>query len=332
MTMRHRFPATMLALTSALVCTLAWAEVVLLLPPRGQAPEDRLASLGRETRLAVVEMGHQLVTETDGQTALAQVRDGQADDTEELEGLARGTKAGWVLAPVARSAGAGIRLELTAYHAATARTESVSRDVDPAKLQPQVLEMLRVLLREEGVGTGALPWESSAPVAPTPRAEETTPAEGTKPGTRATSDLQPLLGLTVGFSTAVSRPDDATGSAAALQGGLRAGVRLGSPVEVAVGLRSNMAGPKATGLDVSGRYWVEVTDGFRLAPELAPGVFFQGGGAQETAFSLRFTAVGALDVAPDISVEAHVGDVTWVPSSSGTLVLGGATLAGVARF
>jgi hypothetical protein len=323
----------MLALTSALVCTLAWADVVLLLPPRGQAPEDRLASLGRETRLAVVEMGHQLVTETDGQAAMAQVRDGQADDTEELDKLARDTKAGWVLASVARGAGSGIRLELTAYHAATARTESVTRDIDAARVQPQVLEMLRVLLREEGVGTGALPWESSAPDAPTtPRIEGSTPDEGAKSRTRGTSGLQPLIGLTVGFSTAVSRPDDATGSAAALQGGLRAGVRLDSPFEVAVGLRSNMAGPKATGLDVSGRYWLEVTEGFRLAPELAPGVFFQGGGAQETAFSLRFTAVGALDVAPDISVEAHVGDVTWVPISSGTLVLGGATLAGVARF
>jgi hypothetical protein len=320
----------MVVLTSALACTLAWADVVLVVPPRGQ-PADRLASLARETRLAVVEMGHQLVAEADGQAAMAKVRDGAADDTEELDGLVRDTKAGWVVAPVARGEGAGVRLELTAYHGATGRTESVSRDIDPAKVQPQVLEMLRVLLREEGVGTGALPWESSAPVAPTtPRTEGPTPDKGARTGT--VTDLQPLLGLTVGFSTAVSRPEDATGSAAALQGGLRAGVRLGNSVEVALGLRSNMAGPKATSLDVSGRYWIEVTDGFRLAPELAPGVFFQGGGAQDTSFSLRVTAVGALDVAADISVEAHLGDVTWVPSSSGTLILGGATLAGVARF
>ncbi len=331
MTRRHRFATTVLALTSALASSLAFADVVLLVPPRGQAPEAELASLTKETRLAVAEMGHQLVTETDGQVAMAQVRDGQADDTEELEKLARDTKAGWVLASVARSAGTAIRLELTAYHAATARTESVSRDVDRTKLQSQVLEMLRVLLREEGVGTGALPWESSGPL---PRKTDggSAPDQGPEPETRKASVLQPLMGLTVGVSTAVSRPEGATGSPAALQGGLRAGVRLGSPVEVALGLRSNMVGPKATGLDVSGRYWVEVTDGFRLAPELAPGVFFQGGGAQDTSFSLRITAVGALDVASDISVEAHVGDVTWVPSGSGTLVLGGATLAGVARF
>ncbi len=48
------------------------------------------------------------------------------------------------------------------------RVESVAREVERPKQPAQVQEMLAVLLRPEGIGAGALPWESVNPAAPRP--------------------------------------------------------------------------------------------------------------------------------------------------------------------
>lgn len=335
---RHGKLACTLGLAAGLTTGIAWADHVFLLPAEGQVPGEALsATLAKETRLAIVELGHSLVPDEQVAAALAQIADGRADNADEFALLVQGTNAAWVVAPIIHAAVGTHRLEVTAYQATTGRTESVSRDMDPNVIHRQVVEMAGVLLSEQGVGTGALPWEQGGPPptttpSSTARAESQPAPESVPSPQQDAKGLQPLVGVTLGVGSAISRPEGATGSATAFQGGLRAGVELGVPLEFALGMRGNLTGPKATALDASARYWVELTPGVRLAPELAPGLFFMGGGAQDTSFSLRFTAVGAVDVASQVSLEAHVGDITWVPASGGTVVLGGATLAGVARF
>jgi hypothetical protein len=330
---RHGKLACALGLAAMLTAGVAWADHVFLLPAEGQVPGEALsATLAKETRLAIVELGHSLVPDEQVAAALAQVADGRADDADEFALLAQDTNAAWVVAPIIHAGAGTHRLEVTAYQTKTGRTESVSRDMDPNLIHRQVVEMAGVLLSEQGVGTAALPWEQGGtpPITPSSTAHAEAQPHGSVEAD--SKGLRPLVGVTVGVGSAISRPEGATGSATSIQGGLRAGVEFGVPIELALGLRGNFTGPKATGLDVSARYWVEVAEGFRLAPEVAPGLFFMGGGAQDTSFSLRFTAVGAVEVVSDVSVEAHVGDITWIPASGGTVVLGGATLAGVARF
>ena len=320
--------------------TSAWADLVLLLPAEGRVPGQALTStLAHETRYAIVELGHNLVPDEEVTASVRQVADGRPDDANELGTIARNSGADWVVFPVIYSEMGAFRLEMTAYQSSTGRTEIVSRDIDTNVIHKQVVEMAKVLLSAQGVGTGALPWESAGPPPPMssqptdPATESTTTAPQPKDGAsqEEPGSLRPLVGATLGVATALSRPEGATGSSTSMQAGLRAGAQLASPFEVALDLRSNLAGPKATEVDVSARYWIEA-GGFRLAPELAPGVFFMGGGAQDTSFMLRATVVGAFDITENVAVEGHVGDVTWVPAEGGTVVLGGATAAGVVKF
>lgn len=328
----HLF-ATAAGLVALLASTTAWADLVLLLPAEGRVPGKALTStLAHETRFAIVELGHNLVPDEAVTASVKQVADGRPDNADEFEVIARNTGAEWIVLPVIHSDTGSYRLDMTAYQASSGRTESVTRDIDTDVIHKQVVEMAKILLSEQGVGTQALPWERSGPPAPMPARAGAASQSERGPGQATPDGLQPLAGLTLGLASAISRPESATGSSTSLQAGIRAGLQLDNPIEVALDLRSNLAGPKATLLDVSARYWIEAAEGIRFAPEVAPGLFFMGGGAQDTSFMLRVTAVGAIDVTETVSVEAHVGDVTWVPAEGGTVVLGGGTLAGVARF
>ncbi|HNS99058.1 MAG TPA: hypothetical protein PLJ27_08965 [Polyangiaceae bacterium] len=333
--MRRRWYAATIAVALVLLDVAAWAEVVLMLPPSGQGVQESFAGhLRKDSRLAVVELGHQLVAEEQEVAALRTISDGLADDATEFETLAHHTHANWVVSPVVHLTDGGVRLELTAFLASTGRCETVARELDRDSLQPQVREMLAVLLRQEGVGTGALPWEKSpSALRSSPPGEKRIETEQTASSTQEPSrSFMPLLGATFGGSTTLARPEQAVGSSTAWQGGVRAGIRFGEALELALGLRSNIAGPKATGFDLSARYGFRISEGIRVGPELAPGGFVQGGGAQRTSLSLRFSLVGSLDITPHISIEAQAGDITWVATGEESLFLGGATLAAVARL
>jgi len=326
---------------SMLAASHAWADLVLLIPAEGRVPGKALTStLAHETRYAIVEIDHQLVDDVEVEAAVRQVADGRADNADEFDMMARNTKADWVVFPVIYSDTGEFRLELTAYQASSGRTESVTRDIDTQQIHEQVVEMAEVLLSPDGVGTGALPWERRGPLPPASGggAGTETPKDGTRATTAAPgsgagpSGLAPFAGAQVGVASALSRPDDATGSSTALHGGVRAGLRLDNLLELGLDLRGNIAGPKAVSVDASARYWIDASETVRFAPEVAPGLFFMGGGAQDTSFMLRATAVGAVDVTSHVSVEARVGDFTWIPAEGGTVLLGGATLGGVAHF
>jgi hypothetical protein len=324
-------------LAALFATSTAWADLVLLLPAEGRVPGKALTStLAHETRYAIVEIGHNLVSDEEVEASVRQIADGRPDNADEFEVMARNTGAAWVVVPVIHSDTGAYRLEMTAYQASSGRTESVARDIDTNLIHDQVVEMAKVLISPKGVGTEALPWEGGGPPPPMSTGPDgQTPASNGEPeasGSATSTGLQPLVGVTLGVASAISRPDNATGTSTSVQGGIRAGLQLDNPLEFALDLRGNISGPKATTVDVSARYWIAVSEGIRLAPEIAPGLFIMGGGAQDKSFMMRLTAVGAVDVTSGVSVEAHVGDVTWVPASGGTVVLGGGTLAGVARF
>jgi hypothetical protein len=339
--MRHtRFESAILALGLLLVARPALADLVLLVPARGQVEGQALTStLAQETRLVVVEVGHRLVSVEETNAALSRVVDGTPDNADELASMAEATHADWVVVPVIHNQAASYQLELTAYQVTSRRTESVVRDIDQALVHQQVGEMARVLLRPGGVGTGALPWESSAPPPPipSPTSAPTSPASSaftSSTSAHAPEAVQLKVGAGIGLSSALSRPSGATGSSTTSHAALRAGLRLANPLEVGIDFRTNFADPKATVLDLSARTWFDVAPeyGIRLAPDIAAGIFIMHGGAEDKSFLLRLSAVAAVDVTDHVAIEAQVGDLSWIPASSGTLVLGGATLLGVARF
>jgi hypothetical protein len=314
----------------------ALADVVLLLSARGEAPTPALTStLAHEARTVIIEVGHTLVTEVEMQSALRQVTDGTPDSVDEFSAMAKAANASWVVTPTIRPSAEGYHLELAAYWVPAGRTESVARDVHTPAPHQQVLEMARLLLRPEGIGTDALPWESKAPPPPPPGRDRPVSAFGTAP-TRAAAEERLLdwkAGAGVGISTAVSRPDEAAGGATSVHGALRAAVEL-RRWEIGIDLRNAFTAPKAVSLNASVRAWFDIMPerGFRIAPELAPGLFFMRRGSKDTCFQLRVSLVAALDLAAHVSLEAQLGDASWMPASSGTLLLGGGTLLGVARF
>jgi hypothetical protein len=343
-------PRPRILLALALLCTLmfsvstALADVVLLLPAKGQVPGSMLSSiLDSETRYAIIEVGHQVVGKDDTDAALRSLSGGSADNADAYAACARVTRADWVVAPSVNSIERGYHLELTAFQVKGGRTEAVTRDIDTGRVHDQVVEMLRVLLRPEGVGTGALPWESggvrpslSAPT-PQPSATNTTGPAPTSSARGPAADGQHtwlLLGAGIGFSSALSRPEHSAGSSTAAVGNLRAGVSPSESLELAVDFSGNLTGPNAKMLDVSARYLLAPSASMPLGigPEIGAGVFWTSSGSQSSSFVARLSLVAGLRLSRSFSIEASLGDLRYVPASAGTLVLAGASAGGVLRF
>jgi len=329
-----------IAFALLLATPAAWADTVLVLPTRGQIDGPIPAeTIETETRTAISALGHQIVSDADLQAAVRAVPDGTPDTTEEYAAMAKQTAASWVVIPVATATGQRQRLELTVYQAGLGRLESVAREVSSDALRRQVQEMAGVILRPEGVGTGALPWEhrtSKPPAQPAPApgpTVHTVPPSSTTKNERGTA-ITPWVGAGLGVSTALSRPQGAAGSSTSGWGSLRAGLGFGGSVEAAATLRGHFSGPRATIVEGSARYLFTLdNDGaLRIGPEAGGGVFAQQGGAKDKSLVLRVAAVASWKVAGPLSIEASLGDLAWVPASAGTLVLGGAGAYGVARF
>lgn len=337
-------PTALLAGIGALCAAVATAsaaraDLVLLLPARGQVPGAMLSSiLENETRYGVVEAGHKLVEAQESTAAVRQVADGAPDNADEFAAIARFTRADWVVLPTVYPQDRGYRLELVAYQAQGGRSESVSRDIDTDKVHQQVVEMLRVLLRPEGVGIGALPWElpgarPQAPAAPAPKpraAPAPTPARAVQPG-----EPWPLFfaGAGLSLTSALSRPEQAAGSSTSTAFAARVGLSPVQPVEIALQLSTALSGPRSTMADASARYLLPVSGAtFRLGPEAGIGMFAAHGGSESKALMIRGTLAASLRVARNVALEATAGDVRWIPASSGTVVLAGGTVQGLVRF
>jgi hypothetical protein len=87
-------------------------------------------------------------------------------------------------------------------------------------------------------------------------------------------------------------------------------------------------------LDASAKYLIALDSQSRffVGPELALGLFFAQAGSKDTTPLARISAAAGWKASSKVTLMASLGDFTWIPASSGTLVLGGAALNGIVRF
>ncbi|UQA61286.1 hypothetical protein [Polyangium aurulentum] len=172
--MRLRAPACALLPILLLSAAPALADRVVVLPSQGGADPAARAQLDAELIQSLTALGHTAVPNTETLAALARVADGSADTPEEYAIVAGATQANWVVGGRVEPAVATQHVELAAYLASMQRVESVAREVNRNRSQVEVQEMVTVLLRPEGIGVGALPWEQ-APAPPQPPPQQTPP-------------------------------------------------------------------------------------------------------------------------------------------------------------
>ncbi|MDI1443136.1 hypothetical protein [Polyangium sp. 6x1] len=400
--MRLRAPAFSLVPLLLLSAAPALADRVVVLPSQGSASPAARLGLDQEVMRGAASLSHSIASEVETQASLARIADGTADTPEEYATIANVLRANWVLAARVEPSATTTRIEIAAYLATLGRVESVARDVDPQKQAAQVQEMLAVLMRPEGVGVGALPWEQPlppppppppVPPPPPPAPPSQLPPFGTPQtpwnmgqfmppppppppqpvaknevmmsylgGSRQTvwpsytAGKPVFLSALIGFSVAASSSSRATGSAGAFVGALRGGYALGeSGFELFAGLGGNLAGPSAMWIDLGGRWLFSpavktAPDGrkegfsFHVGPELFLGPFIRLGGTAtapngvtyEGRSSGHFSIGAALDVvlgiSPSLRLDAQLGNLRFVPTDDGTLVLMGATLGVTYRF
>jgi len=283
------------ALTAAMLLgsSSAWADRVALLPSQGGTDATARAALDGDMARGLTSLGHTVVPVDSAAVAAAGVVDGVADTPEEYRAVSAATRTDWVVAGNVEPAVRSSRVEITAFLAQLGRVESVAREVDNDRRGAQVTEMLTVLIRPEGIGVGALPWEQAAPPpVPAPPTQQP-PAQQppAQPGTTPfTMPFQPMptqpppvadvnkarvnyplgerevwpaysgghrfaLGAALGFGLPVVQPEKAAGGGAALVGAVRAAYAVGdSGLEPFIELGGNLAGPRALWLSGGARW------------------------------------------------------------------------------
>ncbi len=140
-------------------------------------------------------------------------------------------------------------------------------------------------------------------------------------------------------------------------GDIRAGYAPGaSGLEIFGQFGGNLVGPRALWFDLGGRLMLTPglsrgPDGvlrglaFHIGPELTVGGFARLAGPDvvgpdgvrySSSSDVHFALGGALDLAISVTqtfqIEARLGNVRWVPTSEGSLLLAGATLGAGLRF
>lgn len=329
---------------------------------------DRVAPLpaavaAPDLRSAIASLGHEPVAPEAVSAALEGVPGGVADTADEYQVVAHATKADWVIALVSPDGPGGARHELVAYWVKGDRTESVARELEPARRAVQLREMLQVLLRPQGVGTDALPWERVAAV----------PAAGVDPEPSTEIVAQPsniaaerppptalilppwFVAARLGATVPFARPEGAVGTGVALVGGVRLGRRVWKSLEIFGDFGGNIAGPQAVSLEAGARLPLRLaggaasgrvgTEGFEiaLAPVLTAGLFLSPAASAErsgTTFerpagfapSLGASLAVLARLGAPMEVGLQLGDLRWVPLPSGSVLLGGASAAFAYRF
>lgn len=356
--MPARSIASALATAVLLAAPSAFADRVALLPSHGGANPDARVTLDGELARGLAALGHTVIP---ANAAASGVADGVADTPEEYRQVGVAARADWVLVGSVEPAVTTTRVELVASLMHLGRIESVAREVEIAKADAQVQEMLRVLIRPEGVGAGELPWEKSLPVPPKPP-----PPQGVvPPPPQPLATPEPVIvkppyargnhgffGAVLGFSVPAARPSGASGSGASLTGALRGGYAIGdSGFAPFAELGGNLVGPQALWISGGARYLLgpafATNSGVALflGPEVQVGAFVRLPGADVTGpngtvysgESEAHPVLGAafdlaLALSPSFQLEAQLGNLRFLPASSGSIVLLGATLGGSLRF
>ncbi|XXT18944.1 hypothetical protein WME94_52840 [Sorangium sp. So ce429] len=270
------------------IAPAALADRVAMLPARGGTDAAARSAAEADVARALAALGHTPAPDSAVAAALKGVADGVADAADEYRAVSAQTGAEWVLTGTVEPAVTTTRVELTAYLASTGRVESVAREVDRDQSSRQTQEMLAVLLRPEGVGVGALPWErpvrappASAPppsaggtvvLPPVPEAPAAPPAKEVlmayplgpeRVWPAYSGGRRVAVSASLGAAVAAARLPGASGSAASLVGAARVAYALGDRgFELFAGGGGNLVGPFAA--------WLEGGARLLLTPSLAP--------------------------------------------------------------
>lgn len=339
----------------------ALADKVAVLPftaPKGLSkPEVDLAR--KWTREAAIARGHVPPSDSEMLSAEMAVKDGTPDTSQEYLAAGRASGAQWTVtgqverhdAPPAKLPDGTMeegyttyRIELEVAQVETGRVESLAREIDPDEAPAQIGEMLALLVRPEGIRNAQLPWDNSAPhkrkpkpKPPAPPPPPPPPPEPAKPVVKhAYAENHPAaLGLSIGFSNALSRPSEARGPSNAMPiGGVFAyAIEQVPGIELRGVFTSQAIGPKALEISAGGRYAIPVLPQYRIfiGPELLLGAHVALG-ADKTA---RFLGHGSAFVAWGIGEQLQLelaGDLATAFGGTGTLVLGGGTVRALFRF
>lgn len=272
---------------STLVAGPAFADRAVVLPTIGNEEELAQKELQIDIARAMQDLEHELVEERELQGAMHGVEDGVADTPTEYVAVGEATNADWVVVGTIEPAVLSDRVEIHACLVNLGRVESVAREVDKTKAREQIREMLQVLLRPEGIGVGAMPWEQRPPpeppspptepqqvaVEPPPPVQVAAPPPESPPqrGPRKIHmdymfdrhDVWPpysagnpfIVGVAQGFSVAAVTPSGASGDRASIVGLVRGGYAptdLG--LEAMAELGGNLFGPRALFVDLAVRW------------------------------------------------------------------------------
>ncbi|MFO0756373.1 MAG: hypothetical protein U0359_07775 [Byssovorax sp.] len=385
---RSKAPALAIAPLLALLfaSSSAWADRVALLPARGGMDDKARAALDGEISRSLTALGHTPVQVTPAMLKSAGVLDGVADTAEEYRAVGAAAKVDWVLVGTTEPAVTTARVELSACLMKLGRVESVAREVHQASADPEVKQMVEVLLRPEGIGAGELPWEKAPPPPPPPATppppttvtvEPPKPPPGPPPAEgKVAMDYplgrqdvwpaysggnRPFVGALVGVAGPVARPfvpgaNVSVGSGASFVGGFRGGYAITDlGLEIFGDFGGNLFGPKALWLDAGARYmWgplvKKASDGMRgtplfFGPSLSFGMFVRlpseeiagvSGQSYSAPAEVHPVLGASIDVAYALSrslqLGAELGNLRWVPSGSGSILLMGMTAGAAYRF
>ncbi len=289
------------------------------------------------TRAAALQLKHTFPSEAELASGRALVKDQHPDTSEEYRILGKEAHADWTVRGVVDVREARYRLELETCQIKSGRVEYLAREITPASAETEVREMLALLLRPEGIGTGEVPWSdgpargSLAKPQPPPQ-----PPPGPPPPVHRYAEKYPFaLGLSLGFASAAARPSGASGSAESLF--LGASAAYAPDAAPGFELRGNMAmaalGPRALTADAGARYAVPLLARYRffVAPEAGLGTFVTLGADKTARFFARAALALVLGLGDRIQFEA-AADLGASPGGSGAILLVGGTLRGLYRF
>jgi hypothetical protein len=350
--MKSRVTSLGVALATILFASSAFADKVAVLPFSGAtsaATKDNLENARAATKIAVTQRGHKLPTDSEMITAETAVRDGVPDTSDEYRAAGRASTSQWTVTGRVEPRTTGrFRVEIEVCQIASGRVESLAREIDPAKANDQIGEMLALLLRPEGIGNSEIPWDKPnavlAPAEPLPTTPPAAPpAQPNPPLPRpepepkhAYAEGHPIaVGLGAEVLTAVSRPGNAQGSATSvvLNGAFGYALDAVPGLELRADIAGAVAGPKSILLDAGARYAFMLVPTARVyaGPELAVGAFFTLGGDKSARFLGRGGLVAGIGLGERVQLEAF-GDLAVAPGGAGTLVLGGGGARGLVRF
>ncbi len=366
-------PKAMRATSLGIICfglfhsTLALADKVVVLPFRateGAAPAKDVVKLATATSGAATTRGHTLVSAAEKAKAEKASKDGVFDTQAEFVAAGKAAQSNWTLSAKVEFRGTAVyALDLEACQVGTGRVESVARDVDLDKAEPQIAEMLALLLRPEGVAGAELPWKKNAPLPqiPTPEPVKETPKppepippppppqnmQSPAPPPRGYAEGHPFSGgLSAGMITALARPSGAVGNATSLlvqatfgyafDSGPRAPGEKPSALnglELRFDAGGGTVGPGSIFFDGGARYALFVAQSPRLylGPEAKIGAFVPFAGDKKVRFLGRAGAFIGFEITPEFSLEI-ASNVSVAPGGSGTLLFLDAALGAFYRF